>query len=109
MVVHRSQHSVLVVAPFSVTAIHHPAQTLFLQAVHPNDWSNVPGLVSEMVMMVETNSREELTENEEWVVLVYPVFVPFLFELNLPAFQLKPIPIVLLSFQLSRLFSVLVP
>jgi hypothetical protein len=64
MVVHRSQHSVLVMAPFSVTAIHS-VETLFLQAVHPNDWLNVPGLVFEMVMMVETNSTEELTEIEE--------------------------------------------
>ena len=97
----------LVVAPFSVTAAQS-VDILFLQAVHPNDWLNVPGLVFEMAMMVQTNSMAELNEIEEWVVLVYPVFVPFLFELNLPAFQLKPIPVVL-SFQLSCLFSLLVP
>jgi hypothetical protein len=45
-----------------------------------------------------------LNEIEEWVVLVYPVFVPFLF---VPVFQVKTIPVVL-SLHSSHLFLVLV-
>jgi hypothetical protein len=94
---------------------------LFLQAAYPNDWLNVSVLVFETATMVQTNSMAELNEIEEWGELVYPAFDPFLFELNLPAFQpLKlvrvpvrvrvPVPFQLvLLFQLSHLFLVLVP
>jgi hypothetical protein len=89
---------------------------LFLRAGYPNDWLNVSVLVFEMATMVQTNSMTELNEIEEWGELVYPAFDPFLFELNLPAFQpLKlvpvpvPVPVQLVpSFQLSHLFLVLV-
>jgi hypothetical protein len=92
---------------------------LFLQAAYPNDWLNVPVLVFETATMVQTNSMAELNEIEEWGELVYPAFDPFLFELNLPAFQpLKLVPVrvpvrvpvqLVLLFQLSHLFLVLVP
>jgi hypothetical protein len=96
---------------------------LFLQAAYPNDWLNVPVLVFETATMVQTNSMAELNEIEKWGELVYPAFDPFLFELNLPAFQplkLVPVPVpvpvpvripfqLVLLFQLSHLFLVLVP
>jgi hypothetical protein len=92
------RHWVLIVEPFSATVIHL-VEILFLRAAYLNDWLSAPVLVFEKGTMEQTNSMVELNEIEEWALLVYLAFAPFLFELNLPAFQPTPIPIVLL-FQL---------
>jgi hypothetical protein len=111
------EHFVLIVVailrqPFSAM-VTRVLEILFLRAVYPNDWLNVPELAFETAMMVQMNSMAQLNEIEKRVVLVYPVFAPFLFELNFPAFQLQVVPVpvqltpilivLLLSFQSSLL------
>jgi hypothetical protein len=121
MAYHLREFVLVVVAilhqPFSVM-VTRVFEILFLRAVYPNDWLNAPELAFETAMTVQTKSMARLNEIEKRVVLAHPVFALFLFEINLPAFQLQvvpipvqltPIRIVLLLLLLSFQSSLLVP